>query len=175
MDKIDQIDNMIQDHAEQADKRLRPDDLVRTHKSAILGVCLAHTRSVHDAEDVMQDVFLKALTKVNTLRDPAKARPWLLKIARRMCCDLYRRGKFAQRLPVDIAARDDDRESVIEELHTAIGKLPPEYRETLCLYYLDGKKCSSIAESLGISPTNARQRLVRARLKLHDLLKEDRK
>ncbi|MHC4444505.1 MAG: RNA polymerase sigma factor [Planctomycetota bacterium] len=58
-------------------------------------------------------------------------------------------------------------------LQAAISKLPEDYRETISLYYLDGRKCSGVAESLGISEVAVRQRLVRARLMLHDLLVED--
>jgi len=41
----------------------RPEGMVRRHASAVLGVCLAHTRNIHDSEDIMQDVFIKAFTK----------------------------------------------------------------------------------------------------------------
>ena len=66
--------------ADRSDK-LTPDSLVRYHAAAVLALCLAHTPSVHDAQDVMQDVFVKAFTKIDTLREPAKARSWLLQIA----------------------------------------------------------------------------------------------
>lgn len=46
-----------------AAESLTPEALVRTYASAVLGVCLAHTRNIHDSEDIMQDVFIKAFTK----------------------------------------------------------------------------------------------------------------
>lgn len=40
-----------------------PKVMVRRYASAVLGVCLAHTHNIHDSEDIMQDVFIKAFTK----------------------------------------------------------------------------------------------------------------
>ncbi|MBC8217200.1 MAG: hypothetical protein H8E73_01930, partial [Planctomycetes bacterium] len=51
-----------------------PESLVRDHAMAVLGVCLANTKNLHDSEDIMQDVFLKAFLKLHTLRDPQRAR-----------------------------------------------------------------------------------------------------
>ena len=48
---------------------LTPEMLVRDHASAVLGLCIAHVKNFHDGEDIMQDVFLKAFTRLDTLRD----------------------------------------------------------------------------------------------------------
>jgi RNA polymerase sigma-70 factor (ECF subfamily) len=61
-----------------------------------------------------------------------------------------------------------------ERLHESIQKLPEAYREVIVLYYLDGRNCSSVAHSLGASEPAIRQRLVRARAMLHDLLQGER-
>ncbi|KPK75632.1 MAG: hypothetical protein AMJ79_10570 [Phycisphaerae bacterium SM23_30] len=155
--------------------RLTPETLVQGHAAAVLALCLAHTPGVHDAEDMMQDVFLKAFTKINTLRDPAKARPWLLQIARRTCTDLHRRRRPSQPLnPDHVPARPESDLKSLERLHAALARLPEDYRETISLYYLDGRRCAAVAQSLNISAPAVRQRLVRARLMLHDLLVEDK-
>ena len=116
---------------------MTPETLVRSYAPAVLAVCAANTRNLHDAEDVMQDVFVKAIAKLDTLRDHSRVRAWLLQIARRTCIDHY---------------------------------LPDNYRETIALYYLDGRSCAGVAQSLNISEAAVRQRLVRARLMLHDIL-----
>jgi RNA polymerase sigma-70 factor (ECF subfamily) len=61
-----------------------------------------------------------------------------------------------------------------QRLHEAIQKLPQNYREAIVLYYLDGRNCSGVATSLGTTEPAVRQRLVRARAMLHDLLQEER-
>jgi len=155
---------------------LNPEMLVREHASAVLGVCLAHTRNVHDGEDVMQEVFLKAISKLGTLRDPRLARAWLLQIARRTCIDRYRRASHTPvsvELPQDVADPRPNADDRIERLHSAIGRLPEIYREPILLYYMNGHSCTSVAKSLGLTETAVRSRLARARLQLHEMLSED--
>jgi RNA polymerase sigma-70 factor (ECF subfamily) len=121
----------------------------------------------------MQDVFLQAFTKLKTLRDHTAARPWLLKIARRMCIDHCRKRRPSYPITEDVSARPDYGNERIMRVNVAVSKLPKGYREAITLYYLDGRDCVGVARSLGISEPAVRQRLVRARLMLHDLLLED--
>lgn len=65
-----------------ATESLTPEALVRTYATAVLGVCLAHMRNIHDSEDITQDVFIKAFTKLDTLRDRSRVRGWLLQTHR---------------------------------------------------------------------------------------------
>jgi len=158
-----------------AGKSVTPEKLVREHASAVLGFCITFTKNFHDSEDIMQDVFLQAFTKLWTLRDPTRVRPWLFKIARRMCIDYYRKRQSSYSIAeVDAPARPDYGNEHIIRIHTAISKLPEGYREAITLYYLDGRDCAGVACSLGISEAAVRQRLFRARLMLHDLLSEDK-
>jgi|ETNmetMinimDraft_26_1059896.scaffolds.fasta_scaffold76639_2 DNA-directed RNA polymerase specialized sigma24 family protein len=50
-----------------------PAALLPAHAQAVFAVCLANTQTYHDAEDVMQAVFLKAIGKISSLREPARA------------------------------------------------------------------------------------------------------
>lgn len=161
--------------AETADagKALTPEMLVREHASMVLGFCMTYTKNFHDSEDIMQDVFLQAFTKLKSLRDPTRARPWLLTIARRMCIDYYRKRRAYRPVTEDVPARPDYGNEHIIHVHAAVSKLPDDYRETIALYYLDGHSCAGVAQSLGISETAVRRRLVRARLMLHELLLEN--
>jgi RNA polymerase sigma-70 factor, ECF subfamily len=152
---------------------LDPETLVRSHASAVLGICLAHTRNVHDGEDMMQEVFVKAVSRLRTLRDPSKVRQWILQIARRTCIDHYRRQASCQALPDDVPAPVDETDSRIASLHSAVSKLPDLFREPISLYYLNGQDCAGVARTLGISEAAVRSRLARARLRLHEILSED--
>lgn len=149
------------------------EELVRVHGSTVLAICLTHTSSVDDAEDVMQEVFLKAVRKLDTLRNRGNPRAWLVQIARRACFDHQRRRPATQQLPDDLAIATSSRDSKVVDVRAAISKLPEGYREAIALYYLDGRSCRNVAASLAISEAAVRQRLVRARLMLHDLLVED--
>ena len=153
---------------------LTPATLVRKYSSAVLGLCIAHTKNFHDSEDIMQEVFLRAMTKLKTLRDEAHVRPWLLRIARRTCIDYYRKRPPAHALASDVPAAADCIKEQVKRVHEAITELPEQYREPIALYYLDGRNCAGVAHTLGISEQAVRQRLVRARLMLHELLSEDK-
>jgi RNA polymerase sigma factor (sigma-70 family) len=157
-----------------AGKTLTPEMLVREHASMVLGFCITYTKNFQDSEDIMQDVFLKAFTKLKSLRDPTRVRSWLLTIARRMCIDYYRKHRAYRPVTEDVPARPDYGNEHIIRVHAAVSKLPDDYRETITLYYLDGHSCAGVAQSLGISEAAVRRRLVRARLMLHDLLLEDK-
>jgi len=134
---------------------------------------LAHARNVHDGEDIMQEVFLKAFSKLGMLRDPHKARAWLLQIARRTCIDYHRTRTSAGPIPEDLAAPKDQTQDRIASLHRAILQLPDTLREPITLFYLNGHSSAGVARTLGISETAARSRLARARLRLHEILSGD--
>ena len=151
-----------------------PDALFRSHAQAVFAVCLANTRNYHDAEDLMQAVFLKAIAKISSLREPARARAWLLQAARRQCIDFYRRRKRTELLRDEPLISPSHGSAQGERLHEALQKLPQDFREVIALYYLDGRDCSGVAASLGATEAAIRQRLVRARAMLHDLLQEER-
>lgn len=161
--------------ATDSKERLSVQGLVNEHASAVLGMCIAHTRSIHDAEDVAQEVLLRACAKIGSLREPSSARAWLLQIARRLCIDHYRKTRPDGQLNENIAAPEAGLSDAAAALHAAIARLPESQREAIALYYMDGRKCSSIAAALGVSEEAVRTRLMRARLKLHDLLSEGQK
>jgi len=156
-----------------AGETLTPQMLVREYASAVLGLCIAHTKNFHDSEDIMQEVFLKAFEKIHTLRDADRARPWLMQITRRMCIDYHRKHLAAQAIPENLSAPSGTGNEQTERLYKAISKLPDGYREPITLYYLDGRNCAGVAKTLGLSEDAVRSRLVRARLRLHEILSED--
>ena len=97
-----------------------------------------------------------------------------MQVARRLCVDFHRKRKPTEPLAADPPARLAGRGSMPSDCTRPSRNSPTNYREAIVLYYLDGRKCSSVAASLGIAEPAVRQRLVRARAMLHDLLQEDR-
>jgi len=151
------------------------EDLAREHGAAVFAVCLARTRDVHEAEDVMQETYLKAIGKLDTVRDARAVRSWLLQIARNAAADRFRRRCPAEPLSDNHPAPSPGDGPDIEHRRAALARLPETYRETIALYYLDGRSCASVAAALGIGEQAVRQRLLRGRWLLHGLLKgEDR-
>jgi RNA polymerase sigma-70 factor, ECF subfamily len=162
-----------QSAAGEGDNQSLRAELVPRHAAVVFAVCLAGTRRPHDAEDLMQETFVKAFAELDNLRDPDKARPWLLQIARRLCIDHVRRRKPATALPDDLPAPARTSDPRIEQLHAALARIPKDYRETISLYYLDGRSSANVAATLGIPAGAVRMRLLRARVMLYDLLTRD--
>ena len=151
-----------------------PAVLFRCHAQAVFAVCLVNTHNYHDAEDIMQAVFMKAVAKTASLREPEKVRAWLLQVARRACIDFHRGRKREEPLLDEPSTPPPGNNGLNEHLYAAIQKLPQSHREAIILYYLDGRDCSGVAASLGTTEQAVRQRLVRARAMLHDLLQEEK-
>lgn len=124
--------------AKEANARrdLTPEMLVREHASAVLGLCVAHVKDFHDGEDIMQDVFLKAFTRIDTLRDHTRARQWLLKIARRMCIDHFRKSRTHHSIveAETVPARPDYSDEHSARVHAAVARLAEAYRDVISLY-----------------------------------------
>ncbi len=146
--------------------------LLRCHVPTVLGVCLAHTRNRSDAEDLMQETFLKAIAGIQDLRDLRSIRSWLLQIARRVCINHSQRHKTMQPLPQAVPAAPQSADPRLEWLQAALLRLPLEYREVLTIYYLDGRSTAAVAEALGIGESGVRMRLTRARRMLQERLEE---
>ena len=147
--------------------------LVREHWRSVFSVCIAHTRTVHDAEDAMQDTFTRAIQHFDSLRDVAKTRPWLFGIARRVCADKGRKKRRVQPLTDQVYVAPTAEDPRIGKLQAKMARLSATYREVLTLYYMDGYSTVDLARNLGLKAAAVRKRLARARLMLHQLMTED--
>lgn len=135
--------------------------MVRLHKRTVFAVCLANTHSLHDAEDITQEVFLQAFKKLSRLRHQERTCAWLVRIARNACITHYRKKRLTTSPILDATPSPPKSNPPIERLHEALFRLSDDYRETISLYYLDGRNCAAVAITLGITEPAVRQRLVR--------------
>ncbi len=152
--------------------------LVRRHYRAAYAVALSAVGQAMDAEDVCQDAFVRALQRLDELRDPGRFAAWLLRIVRNLAANYrsYRRVRSAQPLDQVSAASESDtareaeRSELRQELEAAIAELSPAQREVVLLHDLEGWKHREIADSLGLSEGMSRQHLFNARRKLRERL-----
>jgi len=133
---------------------------------------LCHSEAL--AKDLTQETFLRAWKAFPDLRDPQKAKAWLMTTARREYFRYNERdqGEDAGVEPDDLAGVTHD-PAVDAEAHgirRAIGELPLAYREPLVLQVLGGYTGAEIAEILGLSRNNVDQRIYRARRLLKERL-----
>lgn len=124
-----------------------------------------------EVDDLVQDVFLAALKKLNTLRDDAAFGAWLAMIARNRAMDFHRRKRETEELSDDLATQGNseaDREAA--NVLEVICGLPEAYRETLVLRLVEGMTGPEIADRTGLTPASVRVNLHRGMKLLRDKL-----
>ncbi len=155
--------------------------LVDKYKERIFALVYAKVGQFQDAEDLTQDVFLKAYKKLSTLRRWDNFYPWLYSIAVNRCRNFHRDQKGLVGAAY-LADSDENHQADMdahseklrnERVHDALASLPEMYRQVLVLRYMAGMKSKEIAETLRVSPNAINQRLMRARAKLKTALSEE--
>lgn len=130
----------------------------------------------YNAEDILQDVFLKIHARIDTLHDQEKLQSWLYQIARNTIADYYRTHKAtvelseALLLPEEPLVEDDVVKELIPSVKAMVESLPDVYRQALVLTEYEGLTQRELAERLGLSFSGAKSRVQRAREKLKMML-----
>lgn len=152
----------------------------------LLGFVARRLPSDADAEDLVQDVLLKAAAKRDSLKDASRIVPWLLQIARRAIADFYR-GRSRDTLG---GARTTDDESTLDQLpdpavdessevdtaalagclRPLVGSLPPLYQEAVARVELGNERQVDVARDLGLSISTLKSRVQRGRVQLKEAL-----
>jgi len=147
-------------------------ELYQRFTRMVHGVVLARIArpGAHDVDDVVQDVFVTALERLNDLREPAAFGGWLAAIARHRATDSRRRVPIMEPLVDDVAAtKDPDRLEARAILNT-VRALPDAYRETLILRLVEGMTGAEIADRTGLTPASVRVNLHRGMKLLREKL-----
>src|SRR4051794_11308123 len=131
--------------------------------------------SRQDAEDVLQDVFVRAYGALRGDAREMNVRAWLYRVAHNRCIDHLRRplppaadvfevSRKPLQDPVEEAQRRDDLSRLVED----IGRLPDQQRSALLMRELDGMSYADLANALGVTVPAVKSLLVRARVGLVD-------
>jgi len=145
----------------------------------IRAVCYDTTGNLADAQDLAQDVFMRAYEKLNRLRNPESFGKWLVGIAWLRCSE-WRRKKLRNReknVELDIAEYavcDPPNDGRIELLQKMITTLPEKERLALHAFYLQGELAEDARRIMGMSRSGFYRVLERARKKLERLMFKDR-
>lgn len=128
-----------------------------------------------DAEDILQEVFIRVHRSLCCSNDWNKPDSWIYQITRNLIIDYYRRRRDWAEVPEDLAAQadfdeDDLKAQLALSLKETIDQLPELYRQALILTEYQGLSQKEMAEKLGLSFSGAKSRIQRARLMLRDLL-----
>lgn len=140
------------------------------------GPLLRHVRRVAgpaQAEDLAQDVWVRALRAIPNLREGAKIGAWLFGIAHHVVMDHFRLRHAAPdgALPDDLAAEaPDEKEAIMARLESELAALPLLEREMLTLFYLEDLSLNQIAAIQAVPLGTVKSRLSRARGMLRQAL-----
>ena len=129
-------------------------------------------RNEQDAQDAVQEAVTQAFARLHTLRDPAKFKPWLLRILVNTCYDACRRRRstvYLEAVEETLAAPQSDCEERMS-LWSAVMRLPEEQKAVVTLFYDEGLPIRAISEVLGVTQGTVKTRLSRARGRLRQML-----
>ena len=146
--------------------------LVKRHYKHVFLVCLGILGTVHDAEDIAQDVMLKGYVEISKLRDAKQFGSWITRIAKNLCINFIHRKERAKKVLAEKATQPNQTTTQNDSLQLAIERLSPETRLPLVMYYFDGESVKTVAEKLNISTSGVYQKLRTAMRELHNLLVE---
>lgn len=173
-------------------RRRPPEEIerwVEEYADDVYRLAFTYLKSAHDADDMVQTVFLKALSKAPDFEDLTHERAWFVRVTANTCKDALRgrrRRPMAVGSSQDIAdvadvqgrpAASDNASFVPREgaapgpVMEAVFSLSADYREAVFLYYYEGYSTREIASLTESSEVTVRARLSRARKKLRILLK----
>lgn len=139
-------------------------------RTRLLAYIRARSRTTQDAEDILQDVFVKVHRRVATLEDEAHLVSWLYRVTHNTIVDHYRRKRP---IPTDVdpaeAAEDDipiAEQALAPFLRELMVDLPLAYRQALTMTELGGMTQTEMGRRLGLSPSGAKSRVQRGRAML---------
>lgn len=144
--------------------------LFQQYKDPVYRLALSYTKSVQDAEDVTQTVFLKLLKQPDITCGKEKA--WLMQVTANECRNLLKSFWRRNMQPLDESIAFQTKEA--SDIFDAVMALKPEYRAVVYLYYYEGYSTEEIGAILKLSQSAVTTRLQRARRKLRSQLEEVR-
>ncbi|MCL2061850.1 MAG: RNA polymerase sigma factor [Firmicutes bacterium] len=144
---------------------------VNEYSDMVLRIAFQHTRNRHDAEDILQEVFISLMQQENPPED-MHLKAWLIRVTINKCKDLLKSARRKKTVSLDEALHYGvtmQEAAAIDEIQA----LPPPDRDVLYLHYFEGYSAKEIGEIFGKSESAVFTRLKRARRRLKMLIDEN--
>ena len=152
--------------------RTNIEDIYIRYKDHVFAAGFSYFRNAVDADDIVQETFLKLLRCDRDFESEAHLKNWIMKVAVNECKRVTLSTWFKRK--ESLADYEDTlvfQEPEDRELFDQVMKLPKNYRQVIHLYYYEGYSVKEIAEMTGIKVSAVTTRLQRARKKLREELK----
>ena len=144
--------------------------LYRRYASRMFGVCLRYAKNKMEAEDIMQEGFIKVYQNLKNFRGDGSLEGWVRRIMVNTSINYYKSNlKYLQTMDIDDVSHqgsfsvDGTDNMGLKTLLSLIQKLPEGYRVVFNMYVIEGYSHKEIADALGISENTSKSQLSRAR------------
>ena len=151
--------------------------LYKLYSRAMYNVCYRMMNNQAEAEDLLQDSFIEAFTKLDTFRYESTFGAWLKRIVVNKCINHLKKRRaelvYTESIPegsLDNDAEIDTSHLDVKRIHKAMETLPEGYRVVFSLYLLEGYDHSEIAQILGITESTSKSQFSRAKQKIKEVL-----
>ncbi len=172
---MEALENLINDL--KAGKRGAQSVLYKKYAPSLLGLCMRYGKSKAEAEDIMQEGFLKIFKKIKTLQKSSSLEPWMKRIMVNTAINSYHKNlKHYFHQDIDDIQISDGEDTPFEYMGgispetvlQSVQELPEGYKMVLNMYVFDGFSHKEIAEELNISINTSKTQLLKARRKLKE-------
>ena len=158
-------------------------ELFDSYQARAYRLAIAILHDPHDAEDAVQDVFVRVFERIRDYRGESAFSTWLTAIVVNRCRDKLRKRKVRRALSLDRlrgqAGKDDlvetvERRQKQRTLWALVDRLDDKHRLPVILHYHEGLPCKEVARALGLRTSTVYSRLNTARVRLRAMLQEGR-
>lgn len=150
--------------------------LLEPHHQELRGFARRLCRGAADGDDLFQEAALRALLKLDGLREDGAFRVWFYRVLLSVHRNRYRQSFWRRLVPIgdehETEAAWPVEPGSAERLRAALGRLPAPQREAIVLFELQGMTVTEIAELQGVSPSAIKSRLARSRRKLRAIYRK---
>lgn len=151
-------------------------ELYRLYSRAMYNTALRMVRHAHDAEDVLQSVFVEVFTKLESFRYESSIGAWMKRITVNKCINFLKSRKLAlteltaSHDRMEVSEQSPDPVWSVEKINRAIETLPDGYRVVFSLYAVEGYDHEEIGQILGVTEATSKSQYSRAKAKLREIL-----
>ena len=151
------MDNSFADKAEEWEA------IYARHADTVYRVCFLYMKNKYDAEDMVQNTFIRLMNKPVEFQSENHEKAWLITTATNLCKDFFRHW-WQKTVGIDVVAEQGKEDTFQDdELLEKVFKLPDQIRVSIYLHYYEGYKTSEIAEIIGKKEATVRSNLHRGR------------
>ncbi len=146
-------------------------NLVNIYGDMLYRICLMSLRNHADAEDAVQEVFLKYLTRAPDFDTSEHEKAWLITVALNQCRNMLRSQRIIPTDPELLHPPENPPEQ--NQILDALMQVPGKFREVLILYYIEGYKIKEISQIIGKGQSAVKMRLAKGKKLLEQIYRKE--